>query len=181
MKTIVGVGGMPGTGKTTLMSKFINQVEDWRPEKPIDLLDSIYSPALDLFVLGKYQPWYEGTGYAQGTDRLSMAVQPNAIEFVRHTKSNVLFEGDRLFTQSFLELCSVVGELTVLMLGTDKRILQQRYEERNSSQSEQFIRSRETKLSNVGTNFDLMPYIEYHNNDTLEDQKKILERLGEIF
>ena len=177
---IIAVGGVPGTGKTTIVQKIIDRVEDWVAVKPAALLDSIYSEALDLYVLGKYQPWYDGEGYAQGTDRLSMAVQPKAIEFLTTNTSNILFEGDRLFTQTFLDACSDAGDLRVFMLQTDKTTLQIRYEDRGSTQSTQFIKSRETKYQNLGTNFDLMSCIEYHSNNNLDQQKAILESIAEI-
>jgi len=177
---IIAVGGVPGTGKTTIVQKIINRVEDWEVAKPADLLDSIYSPALNLYVLGKYQPWYEGEGYAQGTDRLSMAVQPKAIEFLQTCKSNILFEGDRLFTQGFLEACSAFGDLSIFLLNSDKTVLSERYEARGSEQSEQFIRSRVTKYSNLGTNFELMPLIEDYPNNNLEEQKIVLDKIAEM-
>jgi len=177
---IIAVGGVPGTGKTTIVRKIIDRIEDWEVVKPADLLDSIYSPALNLYVLGKYQPWYTGEGYAQGTDRLSMAVQPKAIEFLQTCKSNILFEGDRLFTQGFLEACSEIGDLSIFLLNSDKTTLQERYDERGSEQSEQFIRSRATKYSNLGTNFELMPLIEDCPNNNLDEQKIILDKIAEI-
>jgi predicted ATPase len=177
---IIAIGGVPGTGKTTVMRELLKRVEDWKQRKPADLLDSIYSEGLNLYVLGKYQPWYEGEGYAQGTDRLSMAVQPKAIEFLQTCKSNILFEGDRLFTQGFLEACSAVGDLSIFLLNSDKATLQERYAARGSQQSEQFIRSRETKYKNLGTNFELMPLIEDCPNNNLEDQKKILDKIAEM-
>jgi guanylate kinase len=177
---IIAVGGVPGTGKTTIIEKIIDRIEDWEVAKPAELLDSIFSPALNLYVLGKYQPWYDGEGYAQGTDRLSMAVQPKAIEFLKTCKSNILFEGDRLFTQGFLEACSAFGDLSIFLLQSNQETLQERYDERGSEQSEQFIRSRATKYNNLGTNFELMPLIEDYPNNNLEEQKIILDKIAEM-
>lgn len=174
MKKIVAIGGVPGTGKTTLVQKIISFVDDWKVCKPKELLDSIYSRSLNLYILGKYAPYYDGEGYAWGTDRLSMAVQPKASEFVKETTSNILFEGDRLFNQSFLELCVDEATTHICVLKASKETLMCRYEARGSEQSEKFIQGRETKYGNLLTNFSLMPYTEYMENSNSDDQEKIV-------
>lgn len=182
MRKIIAIGGMPGTGKTTLVNEIIDAASDWEVSKPIELLDSIYSKRLDLYIFGKYAPYYEGDGYAWGTDRLSMAVQPKATEFITNTTSNVLFEGDRLFNQSFLEHCvSLDAETKIYILTCDRNTLNTRYESRGSAQSEQFINGRETKYGNLQTNFLLMMNMETMRNETPEDQYKIYNNILDTF
>jgi ribose 1,5-bisphosphokinase PhnN len=65
-------------------------------------------------------------------------------------------------------------DLQVVYLKAPKDILEQRYKDRGSDQSEQFLRGRETKYSNLLSNFELMPYITEFNNTNLEEQGKIL-------
>jgi deoxyadenosine/deoxycytidine kinase len=177
MNKVVAIGGVPGTGKTTLVQRVISFADDWEVCKPAELLDAIYSESLDLYILGKYAPFYEGDGYAWGTDRLSMAVQPKASEFLKETNSNILFEGDRLFNQSFLELCVDKTTTLILVLKAERETLKCRYEERGSEQSEKFIQGRETKYGNLLTNFVLMPYTEYVENTNLDDQEKIVSQI----
>jgi pantothenate kinase len=178
MRQIIAIGGEPGTGKTTLMRNFIATIDDWKNVEPVKLLPCMYTQAKDCYIFGKYE---DGEVFA-GTDRLSMAVQPNAIEFVKSTESNIIFEGDRLFNQSFLEfLTTQSGELTVLYLKTSDRILKERYEERGSNQSEQFLRSRKTKYSNLLTSFDLMPYTVEMENETPQQAEEILKFLMSKF
>jgi broad-specificity NMP kinase len=178
MRQIIAIGGEPGTGKTTLMRNFIATIDDWQMVEPVKLLPCMYTQAKDCYIFGKYE---EGEVFA-GTDRLSMAVQPNAIEFVKSTQSNIIFEGDRLFNQSFLEfLTTQPGELTVLYLKTSDRILKERYEERGSNQSEQFLRGRKTKYSNLLTSFDLMPYTVEMENETPAQAEEILKFLMKRF
>ena len=177
MNKVVAIGGVPGTGKTTLVQRVISFADDWEVCKPAELLDAIYSETLDLYILGKYAPFYEGEGYAWGTDRLSMAVQPKASEFLKETTSDILFEGDRLFNQSFLELCVERKDVHICVLKTDDSTLKSRYEERGSEQSEKFIQGRETKYGNLLTNFFLMPYTEYVENTNLDDQEKIVSQI----
>lgn len=171
MKKIIAVGGQPGTGKTTLFRKFIDNYE-WRKCEPKKLLNAMYCEEIDTYILGKYE---DGETFA-GTDRLSMAVQPVAQEFVTGTKSNVLFEGDRIFNQSFLEFCMALPdrELQVVYLKVPEEMLKERYAERGSDQSEIFLKGRATKYSNILANFDLMSYITEFANTNLEEQAKVL-------
>jgi hypothetical protein len=141
------------------------------------MLPALYCKALDLYVLGKYE---DGETFA-GTDRLSMAVQPIAQCFVTETKSNILFEGDRIFNQSFLEFSMGLPEtdLQVVYLKVPDEMLKQRYADRGSDQSETFLKGRATKYSNILSNFELMPYITEFVNTNLEEQGKVLAFLDQ--
>jgi broad-specificity NMP kinase len=178
MRKIVAVGGSPGTGKTTLFRKFMED-KSWEFVEPMKMLPALYNKELDLYILGKYE---EGEPFA-GTDRLSMAVQPIAQDFVRGCNSNILFEGDRIFNQSFLEFCAGMPDtdLRVLFLKVPQELLEQRYKDRGSDQSETFLKGRATKYSNLLSNFELMPYITEFVNTNLEEQQRVLAYLGACF
>ena len=173
MKTrkIIAVGGSPGTGKTTLFRKYMED-KTWLDVSPAKLVSASYNTERDLYVLGKYE---EGETFA-GTDRLSMAVQPPLQEWIVSHNCNILFEGDRVFNQSFLEFCMGLPntQLEVVFLKAPKELLEQRYKDRGSDQSEQFLRGRETKYSNLMSNFDLMPYITEFANTNLDEQNTVL-------
>jgi len=173
MKTrkLIAVGGQPGTGKTTLFRKFM-EGKEWIDVAPVKLVNASYNIERDLYILGKYE---EGQVFA-GTDRLSMAVQPPLQDWIASHNCNILFEGDRIFNQSFLEFAMGLPntELQVVYLKTTKEVLEQRYKDRGSDQSEQFLRGRETKYSNLLSNFELMPYITEFSNTNLEEQGKVL-------
>jgi len=176
MRKIVAVGGQPGTGKTTLFRKFMES-KKWENVEPAKLVSAMYNKEMDLYILGKYQ---EGETFA-GTDRLSMAVQPELQKWIQTHNSNILFEGDRVFNQSFLEFAMALPEtdLQIVYLKAPKNILEQRYKDRGSDQSEQFLRGRETKYSNLLSNFELMSYITEFANTNLEEQSKVLAFLDE--
>lgn len=180
MKTrkLIAVGGQPGTGKTTLFRKFMEN-KTWIETEPAKLVSAMYNVDMDLYILGKYQ---EGETFA-GTDRLSMAVQPEMQKWIQTHNCNILFEGDRIFNQSFLEFAMELPntELQIVYLKTPKDILEQRYKDRGSDQSEQFLRGRETKYSNLLSNFELMPYITEFSNTNLEEQGKVLAFLESNF
>ena len=174
VRKIIAVGGQPGTGKTTLFRKFMDG-RHWIETNPADLVYAMYNEEMDLYILGKYA---EGETFA-GTDKLSMAVQPKLQEWVANNNCNILFEGDRVFNQSFLEFCMNLPdtELDIVYLKTDKETLQQRYQDRGSDQSEKFLRGRETKYSNLLSNFELMSYITEFENTNYDQQSKVLEFL----
>ncbi len=171
VRKLIAVGGSPGTGKTTLFRKYMEN-KDFQPIEPAKLVTAMYNTERDLYILGKYE---EGEVFA-GTDRLSMAVQPAMQEWIASHNCNILFEGDRIFNQSFLEFAMGLPdtELHIVFLNAPKDVLQQRYQDRGSDQSEQFLRGRETKYSNLLSNFDLMPYITEFANTNLEEQAKVL-------
>ena len=175
-RKLIAVGGQPGTGKTTLFRAFM-QNHEWERVEPKKMLPALYCKALDLYVLGKYE---DGETFA-GTDRLSMAVQPIAQCFVTETKSNILFEGDRIFNQSFLEFSMGLPDtdLQVVYLKVPDDMLKQRYADRGSDQSETFLKGRATKYSNILSNFELMPYITEFVNTNLEEQGKVLAFLDQ--
>jgi len=180
MKTrkLIAVGGQPGTGKTTLFRKFM-EGKDWIDVAPVKLVNASYNIERDLYILGKYE---EGQVFA-GTDRLSMAVQPPLQDWIASHNCNILFEGDRIFNQSFLEFAMGLPDtdLQVVYLKTTKEVLEQRYKDRGSDQSEQFLKGRETKYSNLLSNFELMPYITEFSNTNLEEQGKVLAFLEDNF
>jgi broad-specificity NMP kinase len=171
VRKLIAVGGSPGTGKTTLFRKYMES-KVFQPVEPAKLVSAMYNTERDLYILGKYE---EGEVFA-GTDRLSMAVQPAMQEWIASHNCNVLFEGDRIFNQSFLEFAMGLPdtELHIIFLNAPKAVLEQRYQDRGSDQSEQFLRGRETKYSNLLSNFDLMPYITEFANTNLEEQAKVL-------
>ncbi len=171
VRKLIAVGGSPGTGKTTLFRKYM-EGKTFQPIEPAKLVSANYDAERDLYVLGKYN---EGELFA-GTDRLSMACQPAVQEWIASHNCNVLFEGDRIFNQSFLEFAMGLPdtELHIVFLNAPKNVLEQRYKDRGSDQSEQFLKGRETKYSNLLSNFDLMPYITEFANTNLEEQGKVL-------
>tara|TARA_R110000803_G_scaffold63790_2_gene124525 strand:+ start:1280 stop:1849 length:570 start_codon:yes stop_codon:yes gene_type:complete len=148
MTKLIGVVGMPGTGKTTLMREWMKSRE-WTYDKPIKLLDSYTSGDIRLF--GKYE---EGEVYA-GTDRLSMAVQPAAIEYMDTNPSPInIFEGDRLTSAAFFQKCIDFGhDVSIIVLEVSDTIREERYEERGSEQSDKFISGRRTKIENIKSQF----------------------------
>jgi len=167
MRKIIAMIGQPACGKSTIMRAFIERVAPWQEVELTKLVPSLYNKGTDTHVLGRYakdEPF-------PGTDRYSMAVQPAAIEFVKNTKSNIVFEGDRLGTQSFLEFLADQPdtEFHVMHIEVAAATLHTRHGSRGDSQSEVFKKGRETKVSNLRSNMTLMGYITDFDNETPED------------
>ncbi len=178
MRKIIAVIGRPGSGKTTLFRKFIEDKE-WENQELVKLVPSLYNEKLDLHILGKYE---DGEVFA-GTDRLSMCCQPVVVEFVKSTPSNIIFEGDRLTNMKFFdELMSLSDtEFHILVIDVADSTLNTRYTDRGSDQSETFLKGRKTKIDNIRKNMDYMDNIQIFKNETLEDQKLILEYFNSHF
>lgn len=133
--------GLPGSGKTTVMKKLMNRIGEFEQDRPIDLLDSHVCE--NVRVLGKY---LEGETFS-GTDRLSMAVAPKAIEyFSTHPQEIVIGEGDRLNNKGFFHC---FDDKTLIHLTVSDSERTRRYEERGSDQSDKFIQTVRTKCKNI--------------------------------
>lgn len=170
---VIAIGGEPGSGKTTLMKMLISHYGVAPKYDAFKLVP--YLQKDNIYILGKY----EENEVFSGTDRMSMAVQPEAIKFLA-TLSNdsvVLYEGDRLFTSSFLEDCLEKYNLSIVYLSTDKEVRKERYKERGSNQNETWLQGRETKISNIMTNMTLMFNTIKYKNNTFEEQNRIINEI----
>jgi len=172
---VIAIGGEPGSGKSTLMNKILDQYS-WKMEYDKVKLVPYLTNTDGVNVLGKY--FEEGQTFS-GTDRMSMAVQPEAIKFLASLPKDsiVLFEGDRLFTSSFLEHCIDNYELEIIYLQTDKDVRTERYKERGSNQNETWLQGRETKIANILSNMTLMFNVVKFKNNNTDDQKIIVEHI----
>ncbi len=128
----------------------------------------------------------------QGTDRLSMAVQPDAEKFfsaleyesnANDHSVNVIFEGDRLFNGKLLDKLSewFPNSFKVLVLTASHDTKEQRHVDRKDDQDDKFKNSRATKISNIMGSLTLMDYIETMVNENLDDQTKILEYIKKFY
>lgn len=168
---VIAIGGEPGAGKTTLMKRIIDKYDPDHKYEHFKLVPYLHKD--NIYILGKYE---EGQVFA-GTDKMSMAVQPEAIKFLESLPENsvVLFEGDRLFNNSFLEHCVEKYDTSIVYLATRPEVRKERYKERGSEQNETWLQGRETKIGNILTNFTLMFNTEKFDHNHPEDQEKVFE------
>lgn len=171
---VIAIMGEPGSGKSTLMKQFISLYE-WELHEEVPLTPYLYNIKHRIIVLGKYP---EGETFG-GTDRMSMACQPEVIKFLDSldADSNIVYEGDRLSNQSFLENCIEKFDTSVIYLEVSKEERERRYKERGSDQSETFLKGRITKYERLRTNFSIMMVTETFSHEKPEDTAKIIEHI----
>lgn len=182
MAKLIGIIGMPGTGKTTMMRQWM-AMRDWTEDTPVKLLNSHIHKGIRLF--GKY----DNDDIYGGTDKLSMAVQPAAIEYLSGDPSLVnIFEGDRLTTLTFFEEAVRLGhDVTIIEMTVSDATREQRYKDRGSEQSETFITGRRTKVRKIVDRFSGSPLdedepnlVESYPHENPADTKVIINRLEQL-
>lgn len=142
--------GEPAVGKSTLARAVLARLgPTWGEEGsylPWNLLKGTRHHG-DIYVLGTYA---EGEKFG-GTDRLSMAVQPYAEQFVSalNTGASVFFEGDRLGNIKFLNACRRYARVRVFVLEASEETKARRHKERGDTQTEKFLKGRKTKIANI--------------------------------
>lgn len=144
--------GLPGSGKSTLMRLVLDGLDvAWRTRP---FAHSAYYRGAEFvgLQLGGHHPDFPGT------DRLSMAVQPKAIEWLPGCPAPVLVaEGDRLATGSFLTALAEHSDLTVVWLDTPPEIAAARRDARGASnQNPSWVAGRATKVRNL---LDRWPHV----------------------
>lgn len=176
---MIAIGGEPATGKSTLMMSVLKSLsvsEEFRHGK----VRGHRFPNEKILVIGLYA---EGQGFP-GTDRLSMAVQPDAIDLLDKAQElglgnyTLLLEGDRLFTQSYLEAAKgKVERLDAILLQVGHEEVERRHVARGDSQSAQFKKSRATKYKNIA---ERCPFVMAWKNESEADRDALKTHILEV-
>lgn len=147
---VVGLIGEPASGKSTVMRAVLSGLDSTYTSFKYRLVVGRQYPR-NLYVLGIY----DDRNVFGGTDRLSMAVQPDAIRFLSKVPpcSTVLFEGDRLTRAGFLQAAAAAGNLKLFLLEASPDEKKRRHKDRNDTQPPQFQRSRATLVANIAAHF----------------------------
>ena len=168
MAKIIAVGGVPATGKTTLIKSILNNFKPLTKFK-FGLIQGVRSKLLRIYVIGVY----DNSTFA-GTDKLSMACQPDFFKFVNKLSDNdlVIFEGDRLFNQSLFDKV----DCDIIVLEADKDILIDRHIDHRDNQTEKFIQAKFTKIRNIVNNNS----VKIFNNNSPEHKQYVIEHIMDI-
>ena len=141
---VIALGGEPASGKTTLLKRIRKNFPPLMDFKE-GLVRGGYCPINKVYFVGVF----DDTMF-EGTDKLSLSVQPSFIEFVKNTNNaKIVFEGDRLFNASVFEQLKSV----IFILDIDKDIHTQRHSLRGHEQNETFLKGRKTKIENIKNTF----------------------------
>lgn len=152
---IAALIGEPATGKSTLARALVAELSMGFPFKK-GLVTGTRHEKDRVLVLGTYE---NGERFP-GTDRLSMAVQPQAEGFLANpvfSEWSVFFEGDRLGNRKFFNFLQVIGELRVFALMSSDPEKSRRHVSRADSQSPTFLKGRRTKVERLAAEFDCLP------------------------
>lgn len=173
MRKLLAIGGEPGTGKSALVARLIHKYGLNQVAKYGTCYMHVGEGLPGLYVLGRYD---DPAHAFPGTDRLSMAVITDALQFIGSKRSGVVvFEGDRLFNSKFIDGAQV-DERLVLLLHTTPSVLKARREaraEKGNNQTATFLKGRATKYRNLMRERDDL-YTVRHDSDT--DLYRTLDR-----
>ena len=84
-----------------------------------------------------------------GTDRLSMGVNKQFLQYISMVQSNIIFEGDRLFSLNNLIKLNELYDLRIIILVNSPETLLKRHKDRNDTQTDKFLKGRSTKIKNI--------------------------------
>lgn len=159
---VIYIAGVPASGKTTLFKRIRQELFTSSEEVKHGKCRAIKSD--NYIMLGVF----DGSTF-EGTDRLSMAVIDDAIDYIQHLDdSKVVFvEGDRLFNFRFLQAVRA----KIILLDAHPDVLKQRHQERGDNQTATFLQSRRTKLENFASKHRISRVY----NNTPEDGNKIYD------
>jgi GTPase SAR1 family protein len=172
MIKIIGIGGEPASGKSSIVRHFYNE----KFQKLIysgQRIGSINRQS-KIIILGIYDEF----GFC-GTDRLSFAVQPKIVKFIDYANSvkeldgyKILFEGDRLFNSSFIVANSNL-DCKYILLTCSKDELERRHKDRKDNQDQTFLKGRKTKYYRLKSQFQLVEL----PNENYNDQQRIIKSI----
>ena len=169
------IGGEPAVGKSTIVKKVLKKHEDLKPIKYKTL--AAHRSKKDKII---YFGIYDG-GKFDGTDRLSMSVQPEAIAFLekkreKYEKYTILLEGDRLFNQKFItQLKERDFCYGIFIITADEEVKMDRHEDREDTQTEKFLVGRKTKVKNIIGKNDVIK-IKNNNKKDLKEAVSIIRK-----
>lgn len=177
MKIAILVSGVPGSGKTTLARELLKEFQDDGFFKE-DLVIG-HKTKKGIIIFGDYQ----SNDVFSGLDKASMAISPIFQEYIKKNNPEKIFlEGDRLVGGKTIDFLEQEGYHVFLYILVSSN-LDQRYRERGSDQSEQFLKSKKTKVDRLSSRMDMMmeDRLFVFENETIDDLNRISRNIQEKF
>ena len=166
---IIMIGGIPCSGKSTLMRMILKDLGEGEQIMPIPLFPC--QKHKDILILGYYP---EGETFG-GTDKISHGAIPQFTKFIEQEQpkwKHIIIEGDRFFRSKDIEwLLNKYKEVKIYVLRVSKEEEKRRHIDRNDTQTEVWLKGRRTQINNIMTNMFIMNSIESrYNNSTLDSE-----------
>tara|TARA_B100000927_G_scaffold267296_1_gene241318 strand:+ start:291 stop:824 length:534 start_codon:yes stop_codon:yes gene_type:complete len=169
---VIFIGGIPCSGKSTLMRELISRFGSSKLIEPMPLFKC--QEYDNILVCGQYP---EGETFG-GTDKLSYGAIPKFREFVDYATSNykhTIIEGDRFFRAEDIEWVLDNHEAEVYILTVPLEEEKRRHLEREDTQTEKWLEGRRSQINNIQKNFNLMGRINVRVNDSMQTSKDITD------
>jgi len=169
------IGGIPTSGKSTLMRSIIEELGSLEDCEPMPLFRC--QSHGDILVVGRY-PKGETFG---GTDKISYGAIPKFRDFIRQEESkwkNILIEGDRFVREKDISwILANYTDSRIYILKVPLEVEKQRHIDRGDSQSEQWLSTRRGLIRNLETNMMLMGDLLIRNTTVDNVKQEILKEL----
>ena len=157
------IGGVPCSGKSTLMRNLIQEMGSHEDVEPMKLFPCQKHD--DVLVVGRYP---EGETFG-GTDRLSYGAIPKFRDFINQEApkhKHIFLEGDRFFRAVDIEWLLSEHDAKVYILKVSPEVEKERHIARRDEQAENWLQTRRSLINNLQTNFLLMGELDIRLTDT---------------
>ena len=171
---IIMIGGIPCSGKSTLMRSIIVELSSHEDCEPMPLFRC--QSHNDILVVGRYP---EGEVFG-GTDKLSYGTIPKFRDFIRQEESkwkHILIEGDRFVREKDISWIVDSYDSRIYILKVPLELEKQRHIQRQDAQSEVWLKTRRGLISNLETNMMLMNDLLIRDTTVDNVKEEILEEL----
>jgi hypothetical protein len=169
------MGGVPASGKSTIVKRVIHGLEQPNYVEPLNLFPCQRHG--DVLVVGRYP---EGEPFG-GTDRLSYGAINQFSDFILQEypkHRHIVIEGDRFFQMKNIEWLVSGYDARVFVLQVSPEELKRRHIYREDSQTEKWLKGRNTQIQNILTNLVLMGQLQVRTNETDQDTQDLVREIN---
>ena len=173
---IIMIGGIPCSGKSTLMRSLISEMGSHEDVEPMKLFPC--QKHGDVLVVGRY-PVGETFG---GTDRISYGAISKFRDFIEQETpkhKHIILEGDRFCRAKDIEWLLSEHDAKVFILKVTAETEKERHIGRGDEQSEKWLQTRRTLINNLQSNFLLMGELEIRQTDTWDALHELKNEIKE--
>ena len=176
--TVVMMGGIPTSGKSTIVRRVIKGLDSPDLVEPMTLFPCQRHG--DILIVGRYP---DGQMFG-GTDRLSYGSISHFSDFILQEypkHRHIIIEGDRFFTMKNIEwLVSQQCRSRVYVLQISAETEQKRHYYRKDTQTEKWLKGRRTQIQNFLTNLVLMEHLKVRSTESCEDTQNVVGEIQEL-